>query len=249
MRLILEIERFNSETDENPYLKRYEVEAAPTDRVLDVLMHIERFQDATLTFRRSCAHGVCGSDAMVINGKERLACKTLVREVAERDGTTIRIEPLRGFVVERDLMVDQAAFFGRYQLVKPFLINDEPVEKKERRQSPDERRAFDDATNCILCWACFSACPVMKINPNFLGPAVIAQASRFLDDSRDQGFEARLPVIDSPNGIWPCENHFECTRACPRGVKITKRINETKRRVKKYREEGEHTDKPTGNGT
>ncbi len=236
MRIVLEIRRFNPETNGDPFYHRYEVETDPTDRVLDALMHVKRFQDGTLAFRRSCAHGVCGSDAMQINGTERLACKTLVRDVAEKDGDVVKIEPLRGFRVERDLIVDQTSFFDKYQSVKPFLINEEAVQEKERLQSPKERKAFDDATNCILCCACFSACPQMKSNPAFLGPAIIAQASRFLDDSRDKGFEERLPVLDAPDGVWSCVNHFECTRVCPREIKVTKLINQTKKKIEKYKE-------------
>jgi succinate dehydrogenase / fumarate reductase iron-sulfur subunit len=236
MRLILEIQRFNSKTDKEPAYVRYEVEVQPTERILDALMQIKSFQDPTLAFRKSCAHGVCGSDAMRINGKERLACKTLVQDVAEKDGDIVKIAPLSGFPIERDLIVNQSAFFEKYLSVKPFLINEEPVKEKERLQSPIERQAFDDATSCILCCACFSACPIMKSNPDFLGPAIVAQASRFLDDTRDKGFEQRLPQLDSPNGAWPCANHFECTRVCPREIKITKRINETKRKIQEYRE-------------
>jgi len=236
MRLILEVQRFDPKKDKEPSLQHYEVEVQPTDRILDALVHIKNFQDSTLSFRKSCAHGVCGSDAMRINGKEMLACKTLVQDVAEKDGAAVKIEPLRGFPVQRDLIVDQTAFFEKYQSVKPYLINDEPVEEKERIQSPKERQLFDDATSCILCCACFSACPVLSTNRDFLGPAIVAQAARFLDDSRDHGFEQRLPQLDSPNGVWPCANHFECTRVCPRGIKVTKRINETKRKIQKYRE-------------
>jgi succinate dehydrogenase / fumarate reductase, iron-sulfur subunit len=236
MKIILKIKRFNPETDSEPYFKSYEVEAEPNDRLLDALMHVKRYQDGTLGFRKSCAHGVCGSDAMVINGKDRLACKTLVKDVAEKGGAEITIEPLRHFLIQRDLIVDQTVFFDKYKSVKPFLINSEPVAEKERLQSREERMAFDDATNCILCAACFSACPVLDKNPAFLGPAVIAQASRFNDDSRDQGFEERLPVLDKPDGVWPCENQFECTRACPRGIKVTKLINQTKRRIQKHKE-------------
>ena len=186
-------------------------------------------------FRKSCAHGVCGSDAMRINGKDRLACKTLVRHVAPEAGDTVLIEPLRHLPVLRDLIVDQTEFFSRYRFIKPFLINEEPPPERERLQSPKERMAFDDATHCILCAACFSACPVLEINPAFLGPSAIVQAFRFLADSRDQGFEERLPVLNAPDGVWPCENHFECTRACPRVIKITKRINETKKMIRTSR--------------
>ena len=241
MEITLEIQRFNPERDREPAFQRYQVEVQPTDRVLDAIMQVKRFQDAGLAFRKSCAHGVCGSDAMRINGMERLACKTLIQDVAGPDNGIIRIEPLRGFPIERDLMVNQERFFHRYRSVKPFLINDEPVTGKERLQSPEQRKAYDDASNCILCSACFSVCPVMEKNPRFLGPATVVQAARFLDDSRDKGFEHRLPVLDTPDGVWPCENHFHCTRVCPRGIKITKLINQTKRRIEKFREAGGRT--------
>lgn len=236
MKIILKILRFNSEIDEKPQYQNYTVEVEPTDRLLDALINIKRFQDGTLAFRKSCAHGVCGSDAMRINGKEALACKTLVQDVVETEGATVVIEPLRYFPVQRDLIVDQATFFEKYKSIKPYLINDEPVLEKERLQSQEERMVFDDTTNCILCSACFSACPVPEENPDFLGPAAIAQAYRFLADSRDKGFEARLSSLDSPDGIWPCQNHFQCTQACPRWIKITKRINQTKKMIQKYHE-------------
>ena len=236
MKIILKILRFNSEIDEKPQYQSYTVEVEPTDRLLDALMHIKRFQDGTLAFRKSCAHGVCGSDAMRINGKDALACKTLVQDVVETEGETVVIEPLRYFPVQRDLIVDQAMFFDKYKSIKPYLINDEPVLEKERLQSQEERMVFDDTTNCILCSACFSACPVPEENPDFLGPAAIAQAYRFLADSRDKGFEERLSSLDSPDGVWPCQNHFQCTQACPRWIKITKRINQTKKMIQKHHE-------------
>ena len=114
-------------------------------------------------------------------------------------------------------------------------MNNDPVKEKERIQSPEQRQAFDDATNCILCSACFSACPVLEKNPAFIGPAAVVQAARFLDDSRDKGFEQRLPVLDSAHGVWPCENHFACTRVCPREIKVTKLINQTKGKIKNHR--------------
>jgi len=236
MDITLRIKRFNPETDAESHNQDFEVEAEPNERILDALMRIKRFQDGTLGFRKSCAHGVCGSDAMRINGKDRLACKTLVRDVAQHGGETVLIEPLRHLPVERDLIVDQTAFFKRYRSVKPFLINEESPPAGERLQSPAERMAFDDATNCILCSACFSACPIVGENTAFLGPSAIVQAFRFLGDSRDKGFEKRLPVLNAPDGVWPCQNHFECTRNCPRSIKITKRINETKRMIQKYKE-------------
>ena len=239
MKIILKIQRFNPEKDEPPAYQRFRVEVEPTDRILDALMHIKLFQDGSLGFRKSCAHGVCGSDAMRINGQDRLACKTLVKDVAESDGAEVIIDPLTHFPIQRDLIVDQTSFFKKYRSIKPYLINDEPVPAKERIQTQEERMAFDDTTNCILCSACFSACPVLEETPDFLGPATIAQAFRFLADSRDMGFEERLPVLDHPDGVWPCQNHFQCTRVCPRGIKITKRINETKKMITQHRERNE----------
>jgi len=232
MKIILEISRFNPKTDEGPCFRKYEVEAEPNDRLLDVLMHFKRTVDPTLGLRKSCAHGICGSDAMVINGRERLACKTLVKEVAAGEGAVVRIEPLRTMPVQRDLMVDQGPFFADYRKVKPYFINPDEVAAKERLQSPAERAKFDDATKCILCAACYSACPVRQgINPAFIGPAAIVQASRFIEDSRDRGLEDRLPELDRPDGVWPCASFFECTRVCPRSIKVTYLINTTKKRV------------------
>ncbi len=236
MRIILKIKRYNPESGRKPYEQVYETSANPTDRLLNVLMDIKQKTDLSLSFRKSCAHGVCGSDAMRINGKERLACKTLVQDVAETDGAIITIEPLRHFPVLRDLIVQQSSFFDKYRSVKPFLINEEPPQEKERIQSSEQRSMFDDPTSCILCQACFSACPVFDENVRFIGPAIIAQAFRFNEDSRDRGFDARRKALDTPDGIWACENHFECTRNCPRGIKVTKWINQTKKRISEHKE-------------
>ena len=235
MKIILKIQRYNPETDEAPYFQEYSVEADPNERLLDALMQVKRFQDGSLGFRKSCAHGVCGSDAMRINGKDGLACKTLIKELADRDGDTVTVEPLRYLPVQRDLIVDQNDFFNKYRSVRPYLINDEPVAEKERPQSQEERMQFDDTTNCILCASCYSACPVLEDNTAFLGPAAIAQAYRFNADTRDRGFEARLEVLDREDGVWPCQNHFKCTQSCPRSILITKRINQTKRMLEKYK--------------
>ena len=236
MNITVEIKRYNPEKDEQPRMQEYEVEAEPTDRVLDLLMEIKRTRDGTLAFRKSCAHGVCGSDAMVINGRARLACKTLVQDVTA-DKPRITLEPLEHLPVQRDLMVDQQGFFEKYRLVSPFLVAKEEVpEAGEYIQSLKERAAFDDPTKCILCSACYSACPVLNKNAKFIGPAACVQAARFTKDSRDEGLLPRLPVLDAPEGVWACENHFECTKACPRGIKVTKLINETKRAITSYKE-------------
>ncbi len=236
MKIILKVQRFNPETDAQPRFQEYSVEVNPNERLLDALMLVKRFQDGSLGFRKSCAHGVCGSDAMRINGKDGLACKTLIKEVAEKDGDTITVGPLRYLPVQRDLIVDQDDFFKKYRSIKPYLINDEPVPEKERIQSQQERMKFDDTTNCILCASCYSACPVLDGNPGFLGPAAISQAYRFLADTRDTGFKERLTVLNHNDGVWPCENHFKCTQACPRSILITKRINQTKKMIEAHPE-------------
>lgn len=237
MKVILKIQRFNPDNDSSPHYREYEIEVEPNERLLDGLMQIKRFQDGSLGFRKSCAHGVCGSDAMRINGKDGLACKTLIKDVVEKAGDTVTVEPLRYLPVQRDLIVDQQEFFSKYRAIKPYLINDEPVKEKERIQSQAERKVFDDTTNCILCASCYSACPVVGENSSFLGPAAITQAFRFLTDSRDTGFERRRPALDDENGVWPCQNHFECTKACPRSILITKRINQIKQLIKKKGEQ------------
>jgi succinate dehydrogenase / fumarate reductase iron-sulfur subunit len=238
MKVTLEIQRFDPHTSQPAHLQRFEVEAEPTDRILSLLLDIKAHQDPTLGFRKSCAHGVCGSDAMRLNGKERLACKTLVRDVLPEDGGAIRVEPLRNLPLERDLMVNQEAFFERFEAVKPFFINDAPPPEAERIQPPAERHKIDDASNCILCESCYSACPVIpEENRDFLGPAALLQSIRFEDDSRDDGSAVRRPVLDHPNGLHACQSHFDCTRVCPRGIKITKHINQTKRRLAQLHKE------------
>jgi succinate dehydrogenase / fumarate reductase iron-sulfur subunit len=231
--ITLRIQRFNPETDSLPHFREYQVQVEPTDRILDALMSVKSFQDGSLAFRKSCGHGVCGSDAMLIAGKERLACKTLVREVAE-EGQVVTIQPLKHLPVQRDLMVDQGEFFARWRAVRPYLISDLPKpDSGERLQSPQQRLAIDDMTKCILCASCYSACPVLDgKNPRYIGPAAIVNAARFVFDSRDTGLAQRRPALDQPDGVWACDNLFECTRACPRGIKVTKSINLTKRRLK-----------------
>lgn len=237
MDIIIEVQRFNPEKDQEPHLQQYQIRIEKTQRVLDALIFIIRNIDGTLGFRKSCAHGVCGSDALVINGKEGLACKTLIQDVAQNDGDTIALQPLRHLEVEKDLMVAQTPFLQKLKAVNPyFMAKEPPPGNKEYLQSPEQRQAIDDATKCIHCGACYSACPVLDTNPQFLGPAALVQAARFVYDTRDKGLEARIDLLDHPNGVWACENHFECTKVCPRGIKITKLINLIKRSIRQYRE-------------
>jgi len=239
MKISLEIQRFNPEKDTEPYFQTYTVDADPSERLLMVLMHIKRTQDPTLCFRKSCAHGVCGSDAMVVNGTENLACKTLVKDIMAHGQAAIRIEPLKTLPVQRDLMVDQTRFLDNYMKVKPYFIAKSSPPGKERIQPPEKHAVIEEGTRCILCASCYSACPVVqKKNPQFLGPAAVVQASRFVHDSRDEGFEERLPQLDHPDGVWPCENHFQCTRVCPRGIRVTREINLTKQKIEAYRKQG-----------
>jgi len=239
MKISVEIQRYDPEKDQNPYYQTYNLEAQPTDRLLAVLMRIKRTLDPSLGLRKSCGHGVCGSDAMLVNGRERLACKTLIKDILPESGKAIQVKPLRTLPVQRDLMVDQSRFFSNYIQVKPYFINPEPPPEKERLQSPEETKEFQEGTNCILCGSCYSACPVVQeTNPEFLGPAAVIQAARFNDDSRDRGFKERRERLDYPDGIWPCQNHFQCTRVCPRNIKITKLINLTKRKISRSKQEG-----------
>jgi succinate dehydrogenase / fumarate reductase iron-sulfur subunit len=245
VRITLQVQRFDPEADEKPYFQDYSVEVQPTDRVLDVLIRVKDYLDGTLSFRRSCAHGVCGSDGMIINGQERLACRTLVKDVAEGEGAIVKVEPLKHLPLLRDLIVQQDEFFARWRKVKPFLITTEAVEEGERIQSQEERALFNDPTKCILCASCYSACPVLDgENTRFIGPAAIAQAARFVFDSRDEGFEDRLDALDHPDGVWACVSHFQCTRVCPRGIKVTRHINLTKRRIRQVTPKDERRRKP-----
>jgi succinate dehydrogenase / fumarate reductase iron-sulfur subunit len=226
MQVTLKIRRFNPETDTDSHVETYEIpDANPMDRVLDLLHWVKWNVDGSLVFRRSCAHGICGSDAMLINGVNRLACKVLVREV----GTQVTVEPLRGLPVARDLAVDMEPFFASYRAVLPFLVNDEPTPDTERLQSPEQRARFDDTTKCILCAACTTSCPVFWADEEYFGPAAIVNAHRFIFDSRDRGAPKRLEVLNDKEGVWRCRTTFNCTDACPRGIKVTQAIQEVKR--------------------
>ncbi len=228
MQVKLKIFRYNPETDKKPYYETYKVEAEPTDRVLDLLEYVKDYIDGTLSYRRSCAHGVCGSDAIRINGVNRLACKVLVKDL----GTSkIRIEPLLGMAVHKDLIVDMEPFFDHYRSILPYLINDEPLPKRERLQSPEERERFDDTTKCILCAACTTSCPSYWANEEYVGPAAIVNAHRFIFDSRDRAAAQRLEILNDQFGVYRCHTIFNCTLACPREIEVTKAIGEVKKAI------------------
>jgi len=225
MNVAFNIRRFQPEVRDDPYYETFEFEAEPTDRVLDGLNHIKWHMDGTLALRRSCQHGICGSDAMRINGRNRLACKTLLRDV----GAEVTVEPLMGFPVLKDLIVDFDPFFEQFKEVKAYLINDEPPPEKERLQSPEEAARYGDTSKCIQCGACTGSCPSFWPGSGFIGPAAIVQAHRFVFDTRDTGSEERMAALDEREGVWSCRTIYNCTKACPVGIQVTRAIGEVKR--------------------
>ena len=227
-KVTLFVRRYNPEDGLDARWEDFDVEVFGTDRVLDALHKIKWEQDGSLTFRRSCAHGVCGSDAMRINGRNRLACKTLIKDL---DITQpIYVEPIKGLAVEKDLVVDMNPFYQAYRDINPFLIaSDKPA--KERLQSAEERERFDDTTKCILCAACTTSCPVFWTDGQYFGPAAIVNAHRFIFDSRDEAAEVRLEILNDKEGVWRCRTTFNCTEACPRGIEVTKAIAEVKQAI------------------
>ena len=228
MEVTVKIFRYNPEKDKRGHYETYTVEAQETDRILDVLELIKGHQDGSLSFRRSCAHGVCGSDGMRINGRNYLACKVLVKDLGT---SSITVEPMLGLQVLKDLIVDMEPFFEHYRSMLPYFINDNPEPAKERLQSPEQRARFDDTTKCILCAACTTSCPSYWANDRYYGPAAIVNAHRFIFDSRDQGASERLQILNSQFGVYRCHTIFNCTEACPREIQITKAIGEVKKAI------------------
>ncbi|MEY9876507.1 succinate dehydrogenase / fumarate reductase iron-sulfur subunit [Streptacidiphilus sp. MAP12-33] len=231
--ITLRIRRFNPEEHPEAVWVDYQLTVDPKERVLDAINKVKWEQDGTLTYRRSCAHGVCGSDAMRINGKNRLACKTLIKDVTSLDkngvSKPITIEPIKGMTVLKDLIVDMDPFFQAYRDVMPFLITKGNAPTRERIQSEEDVQRFEDTTKCILCAACTSSCPVFWNDGQYFGPAAIVNAHRFIFDSRDEGAEQRLEILNDREGVWRCRTTFNCTDACPRGIEVTKAIQEVKR--------------------
>jgi len=227
MDVTLKILRYNPEVSEESKWESFQVSAEPTDRVLDALHKIKWDLDGSLTFRRSCGHGVCGSDAMRINGKNRLACKTLIKDV--NPSKEITVEPIKGLPVLKDLVVDMEPFFDAYRSVMPFLVTNGNQPTRENLQSQQERERFEDTTKCILCAACTTSCPVYWTDGQYFGPQAIIGAHRFIFDSRDEGTDQRLEILNDKEGVWRCRTTFNCTEACPRGIEVTKAIQEVKR--------------------
>jgi succinate dehydrogenase / fumarate reductase iron-sulfur subunit len=216
--------RYNPETDEAPYMQDFSVDTGGRDlMVLDVLELIKADHDGSVTYRRSCREGVCGSDGLNMNGKNGLACITPLSESVKGDKLVIR--PLPGLPVIRDLVVDMSLFYAQYEKVQPYLQNPTPAPAIERLQSPEERAQLDGLYECILCACCSTSCPSFWWNPDrFVGPAGLLQAYRFLADSRDTATEERLAKLDDPFSVFRCHGIQNCVNVCPKGLNPTKAI-------------------------
>lgn len=232
--MIISIYRFDPDKDKKPRMQDYEVERSPTDvMLLDLLIKIKA-QDDSVSMRMSCREGVCGSDAMNINGKNGLACITKIDDLKH----PIVIRPVPGLPVIRDLVVDMDQFFEHYHSIKPYLVNHDEPPKQERLQSPEDRKKLDGLYECILCGACTTACPSFWWKPDkFIGPAGLLQAYRFLADSRDQATEDRLEVLDDPDRLYRCHNIMNCADVCPKGLSPSKAISQIKQMQLKHKKQ------------
>jgi succinate dehydrogenase / fumarate reductase iron-sulfur subunit len=223
------IYRYNPEKDTKPYIQSYQLDdVEPGMMLLTALLRIKDEQDETLSFRRSCGEGVCGSDGMNINGVNGLACITSIDSLKQ----PIQIKPLPGLPVIRDLIIDMDQFYKQYRAVKPYLIVNDPMPEVELSQTPEQRENLDGLYECVLCACCSTACPSFWWNPDkFLGPAALLQASRFIEDSRDQAFEKRLEDLEGPFKLFRCHTIMSCVNVCPKGLNPTKAIGRIKNKM------------------
>lgn len=219
------IKRFLPEETPSVRWDEFRIKLNRMERIIDGLIKIKETRDGTLTFRKSCAHGVCGSCAMKINGKNRLACQTLVKDMPE----VIEIEPLPALPVIKDLVVDMTLFFEKNDRVLPYLINDEPPPERERLQSPDDQHKILESITCIMCGSCTTSCPVFWADKEYLGPSALLKAYRFTFDTRDRATQQRLEKITGEHGVWRCHSIFNCVDVCPKEIDITKHILKLKR--------------------
>ena len=223
------IYRYDPEQDKKPYVKEYTLENVEKGTMLlAALLRIKDEQDDTLSFRRSCGEGVCGSDGMNINGVNGLACITSTDNLKQ----PIEVKPLPGLPVIRDLIIDMDQFYKQYRAVKPYLIVNDPMPEVELKQTPEQREQLDGLYECVLCACCSTACPSFWWNPDkFLGPAALLQASRFIEDSRDQAFEKRLEELEGPFKLFRCHTIMNCVQVCPKGLNPTKSIGKIKSKM------------------
>jgi len=223
------IYRYNPETDKKPYTQDYVLEDIdPGMMLLAALLRIKDEQDGTLSFRRSCGEGVCGSDGMNINGTNGLACITALSDLKE----PVEVMPLPGLPVVRDLIIDMEQFYNQYRAVKPYLIVKDPMPEVELKQNVEQREQLDGLYECILCACCSTSCPSFWWNPDkFLGPAALLQASRFIEDSRDQATDERLADLEGPFKLFRCHTIMNCVQVCPKGLNPTKAIGNIKKKM------------------
>jgi succinate dehydrogenase / fumarate reductase iron-sulfur subunit len=229
------IYRFDPEHDRKPRYQPYSVDAEPTDKILDCLNKIRWEQDSSLAYRASCAHGICGSDAMLINSDIGLACQKLVRDYTT--GGNFVIEPLPLFQVIKDLVVYLEPFFEKYRAVKPYLISDEEPPEHERLQDSKDQQSIEPALKCILCASCTAACPINRADPEYVGPAALLRAFRYIFDTRDSARDGRLSDLNHDSGIWGCKTMKWCTIVCPKKIPVTKCLTRIKQAAKKQASE------------
>ncbi len=222
------IQRFNPDKDSAPRWEDFKLDCSPMERVLTALNRLKWEQDGSISYRRSCGHAVCGSCGMTIQGASRLACKTLVKDIA---GDVIEVAPLKGFPVVKDLVVDMEHFFHKYRAVIPYFVNTTPAPVKERHQSPKQQEQIDDSAKCILCGCCTASCPSFWKNDGYLGPAALLKAWRFVADTRDEAGAERLAKVNGENGLWRCHLIFNCLEACPKDIDIPAALSKLKRAV------------------
>jgi len=230
MKSVFIVYRFDPETKVEAHYQEYELEVESTDKILDCLNRIRWELDPSLAYRSSCAHGICGSDAMVINGRVGLACQKLVKDF--KTGYNFVIEPLPFFKVIKDLIVDLDPFFEKYRSIRPFLINDQEPPETERLQDAKTQQFVEPALRCILCASCTAACPINRANGDYLGPAALLRAFRYVFDSRDSATDERLHGLNDGNGAWGCRTMWWCTEVCPKEIPVTKCLGQLKRRIK-----------------
>jgi succinate dehydrogenase / fumarate reductase iron-sulfur subunit len=230
MQVTFKILRYNPEKDKEPHYETYRVEVSENMTVLDVLHQIKWDIDGTLSFRRSCAHGICGSDGMRINGKNRLACSILLKDLNTRKPITI--EPLPSMPIIKDLIIDMSDFYKKNETMEPYLINNTPIPADhERLQSNEDAEKLFEAAKCIMCACCTTSCPSSWTNENYLGPAAFVKAYRFVFDTRDEATDERLDILDTPDGIWRCHTIFNCVEACPKDINVTWHISQLKKKI------------------
>lgn len=220
MKVTFKIKRFDPESGKPPRWDTFSLEAEPEMPVLDCLHEIKWKQDGTLAFRRSCGHAICGSCAMTINGHNMLACQNLVKDV----GPKITVEPLVSYPVIKDLIVNMDRFYEKLYAILPYFINNSPPPDTERIQWPEDQELIDEAASCILCGSCTSSCPSFWADDDYIGPAALLKAYRFVFDTRDQAQLERLRLLNTGKGPWKCHTIFNCNEACPKDIDITNAI-------------------------